>query len=253
MFYVGQKYISKARFKKKTELAFNLILRFTKWASLAKIAPTICLIDGGYTNRKIIEAVLKLEQFIGFIGRFGKGRNIKTAHFSGLLKDYIKSLNIKKNFKPLSVDGKEKRFHEILITLDYGPTFKLAIILDDPQDIASARPLITNLTTLSSQKIAEYYSLRWKEETYHQAIKDAFFARTHKFRTAKVLSRYLEMINIAYGLCEQRRWAKYQGTVTVFDVKNELLDLAKAQFILNIKGRKISKDRREAILSKFRR
>jgi hypothetical protein len=197
--------------------------------------------------------VLKLGQFKGFIGRFNKGRNINASNFSGVLKNYITTLSIKKDFILIEIDGKEKRFHEVLITLDYGPTFKLAIILDDPEDIASARPLITNLTDLSVQKIFEYYALRWKEETYHQIIKDAFFARTHKFRTAKVLSRYLEVINVAYGLCEQRRWAKYQGKITIFEVKNELLDLAKVHFILNLKGRKLTKGRREAILSKFKR
>ena len=104
---------------------------------------------------------------------------------------------------------------------------------------------------MSSNKIAEYYALRWKEETYHQVIKDAFFARTHKFRKLKTLSRYIELINIAYGLCEQRSLVKHKGKLSVFAVKNELLQIAKTQFILNIKGRKISKAKQHAILKKF--
>lgn len=126
------------------------------------------------------------------------------------------------------------------------------MILDDPKDLKSARPLITNMQELSAQTIAEYYALRWKEETYHQVIKDAFFARTHKFRTLKVMSRYLEIINICYGLCEQRRWAKYAGNVTIFYIKNELLKISKEAFIINITtSRKIGKDRKDAILKRF--
>jgi hypothetical protein len=103
------------------------------------------------------------------------------------------------------VNGKEKLIHEVNVALDYGSAFKLVIILDDPKDIHSARPLITNLLKVSAEQIAEYYALRWKEETYHQVIKDAFFTRTHKFRRLKTLSRYLGIINIAYGLLEKFR------------------------------------------------
>jgi hypothetical protein len=230
----------------------DLVCRFNKWALDKRIASSICLIDGFYTNRKIIESVIKSSAFKGFVGRFNKGRNIVTDNFSGLLKNYIDTLVPAKDFRPYQVNDKEKLIHEVNVALDYGPAFKLVIILDDPTDIHSARPLITNLLNVSAKQIAEYYALRWKEETYHQVIKDAFFARTHKFRRLKTLSRYLEIINIAYGLCEQRRWAKYNGTKTVFAIKNELLTIAKEQFILNLKGRKLDKRRQEAILAKFR-
>ena len=229
----------------------DLVCRFNKWALEKTISPSICLIDSGYTNRMIIECVLKLNAFKGFIGRFSKGRKIKTDRFNGFLRTYINNLNIKKDFKPYHVNGKIKLIHEIKVSLEYGPLFKLIIILDDPTDIKSARPLITNMLTLSASDIAEFYALRWKEETYHQVIKDAFFARTHKFRRTKTLSRYLEIINISYGLCEQRRWAKYGGEKTIFEIKNELLQIAKEEFILNIKGRKTRKSSRDAILSKF--
>jgi hypothetical protein len=231
----------------------DIACRFNEWALSKKIVPSICLIDGFYTNRKIIECVLKQKAFKGFIGRFSKGRNIKTEGFNSLLRSYIKNLDIKKDFKQYNIDDKEKLIHELVISLDYGPQFKLVIVIDDPADIKSARPLITNMQTLSSKTIAEYYALRWKEETYHQVIKDAFFARTHKFRRLKTLSRYLEIINISYGLCEQRRWAKYAGNVTVFYVKNELLKISKEEFIVNVRGsRKIGKAMREAILSRYR-
>jgi hypothetical protein len=231
----------------------NLACRFNKWALEKVIPPTICLIDGSYTNKTIIDCILKLKQFKGFIGRFSKGRKIKTKTYSGLLKTYINGLKIENDFKTYDISGDTKLIHETTISLDYGPLFKLIIILDDPADIKSARPLITNMLDLSASSLVEYYAFRWQEETYHQVIKDAFFVRTHKFRRTKTLSRFLEIINIAYGLCEQRRWAKYGGNKTIFDIKNELLQIAKKEFILNLKGRKSEKSRREAILSKFKR
>jgi hypothetical protein len=237
---------------KKTDIALNLACRFNTWALKKDIAPCICLIDGFYTNRKIIEYIVKAKGFKGFIGRFNKGRNITTSNYFGLLKTYISGLVLSKDFSAYQVNDQEKLIHETNIRLDYGPALKLIVILDDPNDINSARPLITNLIHLSAEKIAEYYAIRWKEETYHQVIKDAFFARTHKFRKIKTLSRYLELINIAYGLCEQRRWSKYNGQKTVFAIKNELLILAKENFILNLKGRKMSKARQKDFLQKFK-
>ena len=238
---------------KKTDIALDIACRFNQWALSKKIAPSICLIDGSYTNRKIIECVLKQNAFEGFIGRFNKGRNIKTKKFDDLLGHYIKSLNLAKDFKQHKIDDKDKLIHEAIISLDYGPQFKLVVILDDPMDIKSARPLITNMLNLSAATIAEYYAFRWKEETYHQVIKDAFFSRTHKFRRLKTLSRYLEIINVSYGLCEQRRWAKYGGNVTVCYIKNELLQISKEELIVNVRSsRKIGKTSREAILSRYR-
>lgn len=251
-FYVGEKYTSKRKFKKKTDIAASLLSRFNKWAAEKKIAPSICLVDGGYTSKKIITQVLGSSSFEGFIGRFNKGRNITTQTYSGLLKNYISSLSIEKDFGPHMVNGAKKLIHSIEMTLDYGPTFKLVIILDGPSfKLKDCRPLITNILNLVPQEIAEYYALRWKEESYHQAIKDAFFARTHKFRTAKALSRYLELINVAYALCEQRRFAIHGGTKTIFQVKNELLEISKKQFILNLKGNKIRKANQQAVLAKF--
>lgn len=216
------------------------------------IAASICLIDGAYTNKQIIECIIKQKAFKGFIGRFSKVRNIKTDSFKGKLKAYIKTLDLKKDFNYHQICDKDKLIHKIKISLDYGPQFNLIVLLDDIKDIKSARPLLTNMLDLSAKTVAEYYSLRWKEETYHQVIKDAFFARTHKFRKLKTLSRYLEVINICYGLCEQRRWANYGGNKTIFEIKNELLVISKEEFILNLKGRKTCKSRREAILSKYR-
>src|SRR5260221_3686553 len=117
---------------KKTEIALDLVCRFNKWALEKTIPPSICLIDGGYTNRMIIECVLKLNAFKGFIGRFSKGRKIKTDRFNGFLRTYINNLNIEKDFKSYQVNDKIKLIHEIKVSLDYGPLFKLIIILDDP-------------------------------------------------------------------------------------------------------------------------
>lgn len=149
----------------------DIACRFNKWALSKKIAPSICLIDGFYTNKKIIECVLKQKAFNGFVGRFSKGRNIKTENFNGLLRSYIKTLDIKKDFKQYNINDKEKLIHELIVCLDYGPQFKLVIVIDDPTDIKSARPLITDMLSLSAKTIAEYYALRWKEETYEELAK----------------------------------------------------------------------------------
>jgi len=250
-FYVGEKYILPEKFKTKIDIACELLSQFNNLSNEKDLSKSILLIDGFYTNEKVITEVLSKNRFTGFIGRFNKGRNITTKNYHGLLKKYINSLDIKSDFKPATVQGKEKHLHEVMIDLDYG-TFKMVIVLDDYNDIKSARPLITNMHNLSAVEAAEYYSLRWKEETYHQVIKDAFFTRTHKFRKLRTLGRFLELINVAYGLCEQRKWSIHKNSITIFGVKNELISIAKKCFILNIKGNKIKKSKQDAVLKKFK-
>lgn len=248
MFYVGKKYISAAKYRTKTTIALKLLSRFTSWASNNSVRNNICLIDGFYTSRKMMEAVKESPAFAGFIGRFNKGRKIKTTHYTGLLKHYIAQLSIENDF----IMHGEKLAHEFVAELSYGAVVKIIIVLDDPKKLSSSRPLITNITKLSAQEVVEYYALRWKEETYHQAIKDAFNFRTHKLRKLKVLSRYLELINVAYGLCEHRRLSKHKGALSIFGVRNELRQICEEQFILNLKGNRVKKSQRDAVLRKFR-
>ena len=192
--------------------------------------------------------------YAGYIGRFARNRNIETNGFNGSITKYYNTLSLEKDFKLIEIAGNRKLVHEATISIYKSLyTVKLILIIDNPNNPKKKdiRSLISNLTTTSVDQLLYFYSLRWKEETYHQVIKDAFNSRTHKLRKLSSFSRYLEVLNAAYGLCEMRRHRKYQGKKTVFAIKNELLYLAKKQFLLNVRGNQVPKDKQDRLFKKF--
>ena len=127
----------------------------------------------------------------------------------------------------------------------------MVLVIDDVKspNMSDIRPLLTNIEGLSANEIIFLYSKRWREETYHQHFKDTFGARTHKIRTLKGLSVFIELIAISYIFCESRRIKKDMETIS--EVKNELMGIVKKKFILNIRGNHIKKAMQPNALKKF--
>ena len=91
--------------------------------------------------------------------------------------------------------------------LTWATEIKMLLVIDDIKNpkICSIRPLITNVAELSAEEIVNFFSKRWKEETYHQILKEGFRVKSHKLRTLKALSRFMELIAVSYTFCEIRR------------------------------------------------
>lgn len=251
LMYVSKKHISEMKFRTKTELGLKIFAKFERFITSQKGALNkfIVLIDGGYTNSQVMNYV-KNSSMKGFIGRYSKGRKIIFSNTEMLLKTYILQLSLK-DFSKINVDGKEKLIH----TLECGVTgsghVKMVLVIDDVINpvLTDIRPLITDILDLSSEEIVNFYAKRWTEETYHQIIKDGFGCRTHKLRSLKAFMRHMELIAVAYTFCEQRRIKlKLKG---IFEVKNALISIANKNYILNMKGNKIKKDKQRKILKRF--
>lgn len=252
LFYVGKKFTSLKKFQTKTKLAVNLFSKFEKFMTKYhnSVNSCIALLDGGYTNEATMTSIIKSSYFKGFIGRFNIGRKLYFSEKSIKLKEYLKTLTLN-DFKIIDVNGVKKYAHEILCCVNKSISVKIVLVIDDIKNphIKDSRPLITNIRDLSAEQIIDFYSKRWREETYHQILKDAFFARTHKLRSLKALARFMEGIAVAHEVCEKRRLQQaYEG---IFDIKNDLISIANRNFILNLKGNKIKKPLWNKLILKF--
>lgn len=253
MSYVGERFIAKRLFKTKTTLALELLNRFAGFIEqhALKHYTWICLIDGGYTNSKVLQYIVG-SCFAGFIGRYSKGRSVFIEGKKILLKKYIASLNIKQ-FKKVEIEGEIKLVFELMCDVIGSQNVKLVLIIDDSKNpkLSDIRPLITNVTKLSCEQIISFYALRWKQETYHQMIKDGFRARTHKIRKLSSYMKFLELIAVSYGLLEIRRHKLKSENKTVFAAKNELVEISKRSFLLNVRGNQIPKAMQDRVFEKF--
>jgi CO dehydrogenase/acetyl-CoA synthase epsilon subunit len=251
LFYVGKKYICLNDFKTKNELAIKLFNKFENYifAQKGDIKKFIVLIDGGYTNTKVM-SYINSSNLKGFIGRYSKGRKLVLGGKYLKLSEYISTLLLK-DFKKIIINDIEKYVHEIVCDITGATAIKMLLVIDNMKEpkLSDIRPLVTNVLELSAEEIVKFFSKRWKEETYHQILKEGFGAKSHKLRTLKALSRFMELIAVSYTFCEIRRVKCRE--ISVFEVKNKLISTANKNFILNMKGNKFKKPMQDKILKRF--
>ena len=120
LFYIGRKYICSNKFETKNELAIKIFTKFENYNFTQKgeIEKFIVLIDGGYTNTKIMSHIV-CSKMKGFIGRYSKGRNIIFEGKPIKLSEYISPL-VLKDFRKIITNGVEKLVHEIKCDVDLG-------------------------------------------------------------------------------------------------------------------------------------
>ena len=189
--------------------------------------------------------------FIGFIGRYSKGRNIYIEGQKFLLKTYISTLDIA-DFEEILVDGNKKLIKKLTCGVKGLEKVTMVLVIDDilSPSLKDIRPLITNVFDLTTEEIIKFYARRWLQETYHQVIKEALGFRRHKVQRLSALMIILELLAICYSLLEIRR-VKYYSESTVFRIRNDLINIAKKCYILNLKGNKIPKSLQKEHLLKF--
>ena len=102
---------------------------------------------------------------------------------------------------------------------------RLVVIQDTPGklDQKTFRVLITEVMALSVEQILLIYLRRWKQETYHQIIKDRLGVRTYKHRKLKAVMRLLELADMAYCFLEYRRLKAKEWQDSLSEIRNGLI------------------------------
>lgn len=99
------------------------------------------------------------------------------------------------------------------------------VIQDEPGNLhqKTFRLLITDVRELSIEQLLLVYLRRWKQETYHQIIKDRLGARSYKHRKLKAIMRFLELADVAYCFLEYRRLNARDWQDSLSEIRNELI------------------------------
>jgi hypothetical protein len=102
---------------------------------------------------------------------------------------------------------------------------RLVVIQDEPGNLnqKTFRILITDVMELSVEQILLVYLRRWKQETYHQIIKDRLGARSYKHRRLKAIMRFLELADVAYCFLEYRRLKARDWQDSLSEIRNGLI------------------------------
>jgi hypothetical protein len=224
--YWGKKGIPKGRQLSKNRIYLKLATKAEKVSLEGK--PRIAVFDAAGCNRTVLPYFHNSPEWQGFVCKFPRIRNITvedgtTQH----IRAYLAQLT-QDDFTLREIAGKQVWAHTLTAnvpSLSCLGTIRLVVIQDDPGNLnqKTFRVLITDVMELSVEQILLIYLRRWKQETYHQIIKDRLGIRTYKHRKLKAVMRLLELADLAYCFLEYRRLKSKEWQDSLSEVRNDLI------------------------------
>lgn len=183
----------------------------------------IAVFDGEGCNRKTLPYFHNGKDWEGFVTKFPRTRCVIIKGERIHIRKYLERLS-KQDFIKYE-HGYYHYFEAEVPSLEFLSKCRFVVIMDDLKDIntqSKIRILITDIENLPINEILLIYRKRWKQETYHQIIKDRLGCRTYKFRKMKAVMRFLELGDLAYSFLEYQKIITGQKSVS--EVRNKIID-----------------------------
>jgi hypothetical protein len=185
------------------------------------------VVDGAGCNRTVLPYFHKSPDWAGFVCKFPRIRNIELNTGGIHIRQYLSQLT-QEDFRETEIGDTTVWSHSLPVrvpALSFFGTIRLVVIQDEPGNLKqnTFRVLITDVMALSVDQILLIYRRRWKQETYHQIIKDRLGARSYKHRKLKAIMRFLELADVAYCFLEYRRLKARDWQGSLSEVRNELI------------------------------
>lgn len=223
--YWGKKGVPKGRQVSKNRLYLKLATKAEAVDSAGK--QRIGVFDGAGCHRTVLPYFHKSPAWAGFVCKFPRIRNIELDTGIIHIRTYLSQLT-PDDFEKTEIAGRTVWSHTLTAkvpSLPFLGSIRLVVIQDEPGNLnqKTFRVLITDVLELSIEQILLIYSRRWKQETYHQMIKDRLGARSYKYRRLKATIRFLELADVAYCFLEYRRLKACDWQESLSEVRNELI------------------------------
>jgi len=233
--YWGSQGVPKGRQIPKSQIYLKLARKAEKIKVFGK--KRIAVFDGEGCSKKVLPYFHKSPEWSGFVTKFPRTRNIVVAGKSQHIRRYLSGLK-NTEFPPMLIGNKEVYYHELEVevpSLAFLGRCRRVVIQDEPGNVdqKTMRVLITDVMDLTVEQILTIYRRRWKEETYHQIIKDRLGVKTYKHRRLKAIMRFLELADVAYCFLEYRRLKDKVWESSLSEVRNALI--RKAEYRLCVK------------------
>ena len=226
--YKGKEHDSKAKIHIKLANKYER-MNLTEGKNLDNIA----VFDGEGCNKIVLSYFHKNSYWKGFVTKFPRTRNIIIKKDEVKQKIHIREYlsGLKESDFTKYDHGFYHRLNASVPSLDFLGDVSLIVIVDNIEDIknqANIRVLITDMNELKTDTFLEIYRKRWKQETYHQIIKDRLGCRTYKFKKLKAVMRFLEFGDISYSFLEHEKIKRNVNSVSI--ARNLIIDDYTADF-----------------------
>ena len=223
--YWGKKGVPTGRQVSKNQIHLKLARKAEKVDSHGK--QRVGVFDGAGCNRTVVPYFHRSSAWAGFVCKFPRIRNIELKTGVLHIRKYLSQLS-QDDFAQTALAGKTVWSHAFTANVPSLPflgTIRLVVIQDEPGNLnqKTFRILITDVMALSVEQILLVYLRRWKQETYHQIIKDRLGARSYKHRKLKAIMRFLELADVAYCFLEYRRLKSKEWQDSLSEIRNGLI------------------------------
>lgn len=223
--YWGKKGVPKGRQLSKSRIHLKLAHKAEKVDAHGKYR--LAVFDGAGCNRTVLPYFHCSPKWAGFVCKFPRIRNIELETGRIHIRKYLSQLT-QKDFEPKELAGNTVWSHSLTATVPSLPflgKIRLVVIQDAPGNLnqKTFRILITDVMELSIEQILRVYLRRWKQETYHQIIKDRLGVRSYKHRRLKAVVRLLELADVAYCFLEYRRLKSGDWQGSLSEIRNGLI------------------------------
>ena len=221
--------------KKKRPSKEKLFLKLVRKAN--RFYPNgnkILVTDGEGAKAIILREFTNNKSWLGAVMKFPRTRNIIIGEEKIHIRKYLSNLK-EDDFSLIKVDGKDHYIHHFqaqIPSLAFLGICQFVVIQDEKGNLSqkSLRVLFTNIAQLSAEQILCIYSRRWKQETYHQIIKDRLGVRAYKHRRLIAIIRLLELADLAYSFLEFHRLKQKNLSYSISDIRNAFISNAESAF-----------------------
>lgn len=223
--YWGKKGVPKGRQLPKSRLFVKLGLKAEKVKISGK--KKLAVFDAEGCSKKVLPYFHKSEEWTGFLTKFPRTRNIIINDQKIHIRKYLDKLT-QADYKPVKLKGEVvfcHMFEAEVSSLSFLGKCRFVVIQNEAGNLAQEelRVLITDVKDLTTEQIVLIYLRRWKQETYHQILKDRLGIKSYKHRRLKAIMRWMELGDLAFSFLEYVRLKKGSQTTSLSEIRNQLI------------------------------
>lgn len=197
---------TKTRFYTRNELAAQLIREF-KPPEGVKV---IVLFDAWYLNPTVIKAVK--ERKFNWISRAKSNRVFHEGQEKENLSTLAKKLD-RQNLPKVQVSGSSYLVYSCNLSLNTLGNTRVLVTFDAEKPDKRPVFLATDMIKLSARQVLEFYTVRWRIETFYRDVKQLLGFSDYQMRKARAQKRHWQLVLTAYTLLRLQQFTE-AGSLT---------------------------------------
>ncbi len=220
--------------RSKNDIACEMIERTQKFKKLS-----LYLVDAWYSNEQVLGKINQAGSH--YITEIKSNRNVHLSRRKRYVREHEKAIPIKQ-FKEITINNCKYRFFQTSAFISGLGNVNLVFSQkyeEDDEKWGETYYLITDILSLSSEKVIELFLLRGGIEGFHREGKQQLGMESYQLRKDRGIERYLFLVLLVYSLLlllNQQLMRKTFESKTVGELCRELKAECHTTLLLNAKN-----------------